>query len=122
MLMKEFGGKVPETREELLRLPGVGRKIANLLLGECFGKQAIVVDTHCGRLARRLGLSREEDPVKVEKDLIRVVPEERWSDWGHLMVEHGRQTCMARNPSCGSCVLLDLCPTGKKHARMHKVG
>lgn len=114
MLIERFGGRVPETREELLQLPGVGRKIANLLLGECFGQQAIVVDTHCGRLARRIGLTEEEDPVRVEKDLMRSVPESRWADWGHLMVEHGRAVCTARSPRCLDCILQEHCKTGAK--------
>lgn len=115
VLLEEFAGVVPQSREELLRLPGVGRKIANLLLGECFGQQAIVVDTHCGRLARRMGLTREEDPARVERDLMRSVPQSRWADWGHLMVEHGRAICTARTAKCADCVLRSGCPTGAKN-------
>lgn len=113
-LLQDFAGEVPQTREELLALPGVGRKIANLLLGECFGQQALVVDTHCGRLARHFGLSKEKDPLKVERDLSACVPESRWSDWGHYMVEHGRAICTARAPRCLDCPLVELCLTGRK--------
>lgn len=116
-LITAYDGVVPANRADLLSLPGVGRKIANLLLGECFGQPALVVDTHCGRLARHLGLTEETDPLKVERDLMAVVPEARWSDWGHYMVEHGRAICQARAPQCESCPLVDLCPKGRKTQR-----
>lgn len=116
-LLDEHGGRIPETLDELLEIPGVGRKIANLLLGDAFGQQAIVVDTHCGRLARRLGLTKEKDPAKVEFDLMKSVPEDCRTAWGHLMVTHGRETCRAQRPDCPGCVLSDICPEGRKVIR-----
>lgn len=115
MLMEQYGAKVPGAMEELLKLPGVGRKTANVVLGDCFGAQGVVVDTHCGRLARRMGFSSNEDPAKVERDLMKVWPQERWSLFSHLMVFHGRATCTARAPKCGACVLADLCPFPDEH-------
>ena len=109
-LIDEYGGKVPNTMDALLRLPGVGRKTANVVLGDCFGVQGVVVDTHCGRLARRMGFTENIDPWKVEQDLMRVWPENRWSLFGHLMVFHGREICTARKPRCGECPVNDLCP------------
>lgn len=116
-LLDEFGGVVPQSREELLRLPGVGRKIANLLLGECFGIQAVVVDTHCGRLSKHLGVTKETDPVRVEKDLVACVPEDSWADWGHYMVHHGREVCLARHPHCEVCFLQDICAQGRRYRK-----
>ncbi len=110
MLVEQYGGQVPDSIEELLRLPGVGRKTANVVLGDCFGKQGVVVDTHCGRLARRMEFSANEDPVKVERDLMKIWPEARWSLFSHLMVFHGRATCTARAPKCTECCMADLCP------------
>lgn len=119
-LIEEHEGVIPQTMEALLAVPGVGRKIANLLLGDSFGQQAIVVDTHCGRLARRIGLTEAEDPAKVEQDLMRVVPGNSWTDWGHLMVTHGRAVCKARSPECPTCVLSDVCKQGR--AVLRKAG
>ncbi len=108
-LVKDFGGEVPCTMEELLTLAGVGRKTANLVLGEAFGKPAVVVDTHCGRLSRRMGLTKNTDPVKVEKDLKKIIPEEEQLDFCHRMVHHGRKYCTARNPDCENCPLNTVC-------------
>lgn len=116
-LLREHGGEVPQTLEALLAVPGVGRKIANLLLGECFAQQAVVVDTHCLRLSRRLGLSKEKDPKKVEFDLVKILPSYSWTDWGHYMVEHGRAVCKARAADCAHCVVQSLCQTGKQWAK-----
>lgn len=109
-IVAHFGGKVPGTMEALLELDGVGRKTANVILGECFGVPGIIVDTHCGRLAKRLGFSKHDDPGKVEKDLMRVVPEEHWTMFSHCMVFHGRAVCVARGPKCSECPVNDLCP------------
>ncbi len=111
------GGEVPRTMESLAALPGVGRKTANVVLGNAFGIEAgVVVDTHVGRLSRRLGLTRHADPEKVERDLMKLVPRNRWTLWSHWLIFHGRRRCFARNPDCLHCELLDICPTGKKKA------
>ena len=111
MLVEEFGGEVPRTMEELTRLPGVGRKTANVVLGNAFGiNVGITVDTHAGRLSRRLGLTESTDPVGVEKDLMKIVPNEDWTIISHLLIAHGRAICSARNPGCDACFLSDLCP------------
>ncbi|MCZ6690009.1 MAG: endonuclease III [Planctomycetota bacterium] len=110
-LVTEFGGKVPRTMEELLTLPGVARKTANVVLGVAYGiPSGIVVDTHCKRVAYRLGLTRQTDPVKVEQNLLRLVPEDLWIDISHQIIFHGRRICQARKPSCSACPLLELCP------------
>lgn len=119
-LLREFDGEVPQTREELLSIPGVGRKIANLLMGECFGQQAVVVDTHCGRISRLLGLTEEEDPLKMERDLVKAVPEDSWNDWGHYLVFHGRNLCPARRPRCSECFLQDVCRHGTKQRKLEE--
>ncbi|MDR3121618.1 MAG: endonuclease III [Clostridiales bacterium] len=106
----EYGGRVPQTMETLLKLPGVGRKTANLVLGDAFGMPGIVVDTHAGRLARRLGLTAETDPEKVEYALAEVIPKESWTRFGHQLVLHGRAVCPARKPRCGQCALASCCP------------
>ncbi len=107
----EHGGRVPDTMEELVRLPGVGRKTANVVLGNAFGKdEGFVVDTHVGRLARRLGFTRQTDPVKVETDLNALVPKGRRTMGAHLLIAHGRQICLARKPRCGDCPVEPLCP------------
>lgn len=121
-LVERFNGKVPGTMEELLTLDGVGRKTANVILGECFGKQGIIVDTHCARINRRLGFTKQSDPVKIERDLMKIWPEEHWTLFSHSMVFHGRAVCGARAPKCSQCVLADLCPfpkskEGKRIAR-----
>ncbi len=111
MLVDEFGGEVPKTMEELTRLPGVGRKTANVVLGNAFGiNVGITVDTHVGRLSRRLGLSESTDPVRVEQDLIKVVPNQDWTIVSHLLIAHGRAVCSSRNPQCERCFLTKLCP------------
>ncbi len=111
-LVDEHDGVVPATMEELIELAGIGRKTANVILGSGFGKnEGIVVDTHVKRVSVRMGLSREKDPEKVERDLMVLVPQEEWSDVGLLMVQHGRYTCTARKPNCGGCLVEELCPS-----------
>jgi endonuclease-3 len=112
VLVDRFGGEVPRTMDELLELPGVARKTANVVLGTAFGIPAgIVVDTHVSRLAGRLGLSREEDPVKIERDLMQVVPQRDWIWFAHALIWHGRRICKARAPDCGHCPLATHCPS-----------
>ncbi len=107
-----YGGVVPDTMEELLTLPGVARKTANIVLSAGFGKaEGIAVDTHARRLSQRLGLSRESDPVKIERDLLRLVPKKDWLDFNFLLVDHGRAVCQARKPRCPECFLRRLCPS-----------
>jgi endonuclease III len=113
MLLEEFDGRVPRTLEELVRLPGVARKTANVVAAELGNPQGIVVDTHVRRLSQRLGLTRQEDPVKIERDLIRLVPREDWGRFPHLLIWHGRRVCIARMPLCEECVLTDLCPSSR---------
>ena len=113
MLLAEFGGEVPRRLEELIRLPGVARKTANVVAAELGEPQGIVVDTHVRRLSQRLGLTRHEDPVKIERDLQRVVPRADWGRFPHLLIWHGRRVCSARAPACPACVVNDLCPASK---------
>src|SRR5580658_4457889 len=109
-IVGEFGGKVPDTMEELLTLPGVARKTANVVLGVWFKKaEGVVVDTHVLRLSHRLGLTRAEDPKRVEEDLMRIIPRDRWIAFSHEMIHHGRQICIARKPRCAECPLETLC-------------
>jgi len=110
MLLSDFGGIVPDTMEDLLRLPGVGRKTANLILGDVYGKPAVVVDTHCIRLSNRLGLVKTKDPEKIETALRELLPPEKSSDFCHRLVLHGRAVCEARSPKCGMCSLGGICP------------
>ena len=111
-LVEEHGGEVPRTMRELVALPGVGRKTANVVLGNAFGvDEGIVVDTHVRRVSGRLGLTQNRDPAKIEQDLIKTVPEEDWTVFSHLLILHGRQTCKARKPDCPNCVLNDICPS-----------
>jgi endonuclease-3 len=112
MLMERFGGHVPKTMEELVALPGVARKTANIVLYNAFGiSVGIAVDTHVIRLAGRLGLTKNEDPNKIEQDLIACTPKKDWGDLTHLLINHGRKVCMARNPNHAACVLNDICPS-----------
>ncbi|HEX2450105.1 MAG TPA: endonuclease III [Gemmatimonadales bacterium] len=113
-LAAEHGGEVPRTMEELRVLPGVGRKTANVVLGNAFGiNEGITVDTHVARLSSLLGLSKHDDPAKIEQDLMPLFPREDWALLSHLLIFHGRQVCIARRPRCGACVLADLCPSAR---------
>ena len=111
-LISRFGGKVPHTLEALVTLPGVGRKTANVILGNAFRIPGIVVDTHVQRVCRRIGLTKHEDPVKIEFDLMEIVPKEEWTHFSNLLVWHGRRTCMARKPLCDQCVIRKWCDYG----------
>jgi endonuclease III len=113
MLLADFGGNVPRTVEELVRLPGVARKTANVVAAELGEPQGVVVDTHVRRLSQRLGLTREEDPVRIERDLMRLVPREDWGRFPHLLIWHGRRVCDARRPRCEACIVSDLCPASR---------
>ncbi len=116
LLLEKHGGQVPATMEELVALPGVARKTANVVLGNIFGLNiGIVVDTHVTRISRLLGLTKQENPVKIEQDLMQLVPQEYWTVFSHDLILHGRKTCIARRPKCRLCVLLDICPTGQKN-------
>ena len=111
-LVAGHGGAVPRTMEELRVLPGVGRKTANVVLGNAYGiNEGVTVDTHVTRLSRLLGLTRHDDPVKIEQDLMQLFPQEEWALLSHLLIFHGRQVCIARRPRCPACVLADLCPS-----------
>ena len=113
VLLEEFGGEVPRTIDELLRLPGVARKTANVVAAELGNPQGIVVDTHVRRLSQRLGLTKQEDPVRIERDLVRLVPRADWGRFPHLLIWHGRRVCDARRPRCEDCVLVALCPSSR---------
>ena len=113
-LVEEHGGEVPSTMQDLVALPGVGRKTANVVLGNAFGvDEGIVVDTHVRRVSGRLGLTENKDPVKIEQDLMKVVPERDWTVFSHLLILHGRRTCKARKPDCPNCILNDICPSAE---------
>lgn len=113
-VMAEHGGEIPRTMEELTALPGVGRKTANVVLGNAFHENVgIVVDTHVRRLAQRLGFTREEDAEKIERELMPLIPQREWTDFSHLLIWHGRQVCVARKPRCEICVLNDVCPSSR---------
>lgn len=113
-LQSDHEGEVPATMKELSSLPGVGRKTANVVLGNAFGiDEGVVVDTHVGRLSNRLGLTEQSNPVKIESDLMALVPQHDWTIWAHLLIFHGRQVCKARKPACADCVLFDLCPAAE---------
>ncbi len=113
MLLEEFDGVVPRRLDELLRLPGVARKTANVVAAELGEPQGIVVDTHVRRLSQRLALTREDDPVKIERDLLKVVPRTDWHRFPHLLIWHGRRVCDARKPRCDDCVLAEICPASR---------
>jgi endonuclease-3 len=117
-IVQKFGGRVPETMEELRELPGVGRKTANVVLGNAFGKnEGVVVDTHVARLSQRLGLTKQKDPEKIERDLMKLVPRKHWTVWSHWLIWHGRRRCFARKPDCSQCEVFRLCPSGKTFLR-----
>jgi endonuclease-3 len=110
-ILERHNGKLPETMDELTKLTGVGRKTANVILGNTFGVPGIVVDTHVKRLSQRLGLTKNNDPVKIEFDLMDLLPKEKWTSFSHLLIFHGRNTCKARKPQCPFCCLSELCPS-----------
>jgi len=112
MILANFGDEVPRTMAELLRLPGVARKTANVVLGTGFDLvEGVVVDTHVGRISRRLGLTVSEDPVRIEQDLMALLPRSEWRDYNHRLIDHGRAICKAPRPRCGLCMMTDLCPS-----------
>jgi len=115
-IAEQYGGKVPGTMEELLTLPGVGRKTANCVLGDAFGIPGITCDTHVIRLSRRLGLSENSDPVKLEFDLAEIVPKKNWTAFSHLIITHGRNVCIARKPNCPDCPIAKYCPSANNPA------
>ncbi|MCX8161175.1 MAG: endonuclease III [Candidatus Saccharicenans sp.] len=118
-LVSEYGGRVPDSMEELVELPGVARKTANIVLSSAFKKaEGIAVDTHVRRLSGRLGLSCHDDPDKIERDLMEIVPRSDWLDFNFLLVDHGRKVCQARKPLCPQCVIKDLCPSFEKFSRL----
>src|SRR3989441_3840523 len=111
-LVERYGGAVPATMEQLVQLPGVGRKTANVVLGTAFGKnEGVVVDTHVQRLSTLLGLTQQQDPVKIERDLMALVPRDKWTWFSHTLIQHGRRVCIARRPKCGECVVHRWCPS-----------
>lgn len=116
VLLRDYGGRVPRTMEALTRLPGVGRKTANVILGNAFGIPGIAVDTHVIRLANRIGLTNRAEPEKIERDLQRLFPPERWAMLSHLLIFHGRRVCKARRPSCAGCCIGDLCRFNREGA------
>lgn len=113
LLLERHGGEVPNTMEELLALPGVARKTANVVMAERGSPQGIVVDTHVRRLSQRLGFTKQDDPVKIERELVKLVPRERWAAFPHLLIWHGRRVCDARKPACERCAISDLCPASR---------
>jgi len=115
-LCEKFGGRVPGTLDELVTLRGVARKTANLVLGECFDTPGLVVDTHMKRVNQRLGLTAQDDPVKIERDLAALVPQPAWTRYSHQIIHHGRRVCAARKPRCGECPLIRLCPSSQAAA------
>lgn len=116
-ILECYGGKVPRTMEELLTLEGVGRKTANVLLGECFNTPGVIVDTHCRRVSLRLGLTSNQNPLQIEQDLMAIWPRESWTRFSHCLVFHGRAVCLARKPRCPECPVNDLCPHGHAQSR-----
>lgn len=116
-LVKRFHGRVPSSMDDLVTLPGVGRKTANVILGHAYGLPALVVDTHVKRVAQRLGLSKSADPDQIEQDLMRSIPRSQWTEGSQRLLLHGRYVCLARRPTCGTCVVYDLCPWKGKSPR-----
>ncbi|MEY3107934.1 MAG: hypothetical protein RL730_285, partial [Actinomycetota bacterium] len=110
-IVKDYGGEVPDNLDELVTLPGVGRKTANVVLGHAFNTPGITVDTHFGRLSRRFGWTKETDPVKVEFAVAKLIPEKEWTNLSQRMIWHGRRICHSRKPACGACPLAELCPS-----------
>ncbi len=111
ILVQRYGGQVPQTMQELIALPGVARKTANVVLGNAFGiVEGVIVDTHVSRISRRLGLTDSDDPIKIEQELMKKLPRQDWLDFTHLLIYHGRAVCQARKPLCQQCTLIDLCP------------
>ena len=120
VVVEEFGGEIPQTMDEMLRIPGAARKTSNVVLGSWYGiASGVVVDTHVLRLSRRLELTENDDPVKVERDLMAIIPQERWVDFAHQMIHHGRQICEARKPKCADCSLETLCNSADKTWSSH---
>ena len=119
-LVERHVGRVPSTMEELVALPGVGRKTANVVLGTAFGiNQGVVVDTHVSRIANRLKLTTQKDPVRIERDLMKLVPRKKWAEFSHLLIHHGRQICEARKPKCEICPVSELCPSATVGRKRH---
>ncbi|MFH1372298.1 MAG: endonuclease III [bacterium] len=117
-LRDDYGGRIPRRLDELVKLPGVGRKTASVILGAGFDiAEGIVVDTHVGRISRRLELTKENDPVKIERELIQLIPKDDWIAWSHLLICHGRAICTARRPQCGRCFLAKLCPSAEVYPK-----
>ena len=117
-LLEHHDGHIPRTTAELVRVPGAGRKTAAVVLGEAYGvAEGIAVDTHAGRISRRLELAEAEDPIRAERELMEVVPRRSWIEWTHLLIHHGRAVCTSRAPRCTACVLLDICPEGQARRR-----
>ena len=122
-IVEQHRGQVPQTMQDLTHLPGVGRKTANVVLGNAFSiSEGVVVDTHVARVAARLGLTKETDPVKIEKELMQIVPREEWTLFSHLLIFHGREICQARKPRCSICPLLPHCPAGQKFVKAGVAG
>lgn len=121
LLEEKYRGEMPQTLDELIQLPGVGRKTASVVLGAAFGKaEGIVVDTHVARLSRRLGWTSHDDPFKIEQDLMKLIPRDDWIIIAHLLIDHGRAVCMARQPHCRDCLLSRLCPSASKYLKVSK--
>jgi endonuclease III len=116
-LVEKFHGQIPPSQNELIKLPGIGRKTANVILGNAFGIPGIVVDTHVGRVSQRLGLTTNKDPVKIELDLMALVPQAQWTNVSHQLIWHGRQICTAKKPNCPTCFLLQYCDFGQKQPK-----
>ena len=110
-ILEEWGGKLPETMDDLIKLPGVGRKTANCVLGECFSVPAMVIDTHMIRIMNLLGFTKSKDPKKIEMELMNIIPRENWIQLTHMVIDHGRKVCIARRPDCTNCILSDICPS-----------